>query len=100
MQHANQPSNNQEDSGTRKRPSPGFRHYVGIVGFLLVAGYFLWTEHEAHIRTALPYLPWLLLLACPLIHVFMHGGHGGHGGHAHGDEDSGDGDDQNHEVRK
>jgi hypothetical protein len=26
-------------------------------------------------------LPWLLILACPLMHVFMHGGHGGHGGH-------------------
>jgi hypothetical protein len=27
-----------------------------------------------------------LLLACPLLHLFMHGGHGGHGGHgAHGD---------------
>ena len=25
-------------------------------------------------------LPWLLLLACPFLHVFMHGGHRGHGG--------------------
>ena len=25
-------------------------------------------------------LPFLLILACPLMHVFMHGGHGGHGG--------------------
>jgi hypothetical protein len=23
----------------------------------------------------------LLLLACPLMHMFMHGGHGGHGSH-------------------
>jgi hypothetical protein len=22
-------------------------------------------------------------LACPLLHMFMHGGHGGHGGHVH-----------------
>jgi hypothetical protein len=28
-------------------------------------------------------LPWLILLACPLLHVFMHGGHAGHGGHDH-----------------
>jgi hypothetical protein len=28
-------------------------------------------------------LPWLILLACPLMHIFMHGGHGGHGD-AHG----------------
>jgi hypothetical protein len=31
----------------------------------------------------LPLLPWLLLLACPLMHVFMHGRHGGH---RHGDD--------------
>jgi hypothetical protein len=24
-------------------------------------------------------LPFLLLLACPLLHMFMHGGHSGHG---------------------
>jgi hypothetical protein len=24
-------------------------------------------------------------LACPLMHIIMHGGHGGHGGHNHGD---------------
>lgn len=53
-----------------------------FVGFLLIAGYFLWAEHAAHIMLAVPYLPWLLILLCPLMHVFMHGGHGhGHGGH-------------------
>jgi len=26
-------------------------------------------------------LPLLLLLACPLMHIFMHHGHGGHGNH-------------------
>jgi len=45
------------------------------------AAFLLVSEHRAH---ALGYLPFLLLLACPLLHVFMHGGHGqgGHGGHA------------------
>ena len=47
--------------------------------FLGIILYFLLTEHLAHI---IPYLPWLLLAACPLMHLFMHGGHG-HGGHAH-----------------
>ena len=47
--------------------------------FLGIILYFLITEHSAHI---IPYLPWLLLAACPLMHLFMHGGHG-HGGHAH-----------------
>jgi len=47
-----------------------------FIGFLAIAGYFLWTEHQAHI---VPYLPWILLLACLGLHGFMHGGHG-HGG--------------------
>lgn len=45
--------------------------------FAVVGAFFLFAEHRAHV---LPFLPWLILLACPLMHVFMHGGHGGHGG--------------------
>lgn len=45
-------------------------------GFVLVAGFFLFTEHRAHLFGILPYL---LLLACPLMHLFH-----GHGGHGHG----------------
>lgn len=52
-----------------------------LLGFLAIAGFFLWTEHEAHIMAVIPYLPFLLLLACPLMHLFMHHGHGGHGNH-------------------
>ncbi len=44
-----------------------------LIGFAAVAGFFLLSEHRAH---ALGWLPWLILLACPLLHVFMHGGHG------------------------
>ncbi|MBS0336224.1 MAG: DUF2933 domain-containing protein [Proteobacteria bacterium] len=50
------------------------RNWV-FAGFLLVVGFFLLTEHQAHVFGALPYL---LLLACPLMHFFGHG-HGGHG---------------------
>ena len=57
------------------------RQGLVLAGFLAVAGYFLWSEHEAHVKLAVPYLPFLLLLLCPLMHLFMHGGHGGHGGH-------------------
>jgi hypothetical protein len=48
---------------------------VGIVtiGFLLVIGFFLLTEHWAHLYG---YWPFLFLLACPLMHLFMH--HEGH----------------------
>ena len=45
-------------------------------GFMLIAGFFLIAEHRAHV---IQYLPFLLLLACPLLHFFMHGSHG-HGG--------------------
>ena len=48
-----------------------------FVVFLAVAGYFLWTEHQAHVIAS---LPWLLLLGCVVMHLFMHGGHGGHDG--------------------
>lgn len=57
-----------------------------LLGFIAVAGYFLWTEHEAHLKGFIPYLPFLLLLACPLMHLFMHHGHSGHGDHNGGDE--------------
>lgn len=64
-------------------------HRVAIAAAVFVgaAGYLLWSEHQAHMLGILPYL---LLLACPLMHVFMHGGHGGHGSHNHrqGDDKS------------
>ncbi len=51
------------------------------IGFFVIAGALLFTEHRAHV---LGVLIWLPLLACPLMHMFMHGGHGhGHGGHEH-----------------
>jgi hypothetical protein len=52
-----------------------------FIGFIAIAAYFLITEHKAHLSGLLNYWPYLLLLACPLLHLFMHGGHGGHGGH-------------------
>ena len=57
------------------------RYWGGLIAFSLVAAFFLWTEHRAHILGVLPYL---VVLLCPLIHLFMHRGHrgsGGHGGH-------------------
>lgn len=41
--------------------------------FLAMAFFLLWEEHRAHMLGALPYV---LLLLCPIIHVFMHRGHG------------------------
>lgn len=53
--------------------------WIGLLAFLAIILPFQWGEHKAHILGALPYL---LLLACPLIHSFMHGSHG-HGGEGH-----------------
>jgi hypothetical protein len=67
------------EHGDHKGESRGWfasRANLVMLGFLAIAGYFLVTEHWAHI---VPFLPWLFLLACPLMHIFMHGGHGGHG---------------------
>jgi len=52
---------------------------LALCGVLVVAGFFLWQDHRAQLFGALPYL---LLLLCPLMHLFMHRGHG-HGGSSH-----------------
>ncbi len=48
-------------------------------GFLAIVVVLLFTEHRAHVLGILPYL---FLLACPLMHIFMHHGHGGHHHHS------------------
>jgi hypothetical protein len=45
--------------------------------FGVIALFFLVSEHRAHLLGALPYL---LLLACPVLHLFHHHGHR-HGHH-------------------
>jgi DUF2933 family protein len=47
-----------------------------LAGFLIIAGALLFTEHRAHVFGVLIWLP---LIACPLMHFFMHSGRGGHG---------------------
>jgi ABC-type Fe3+ transport system permease subunit len=54
---------------------------MAIACLLLAAGYFLVMRHWQHV---LAFFPYLILLACPLMHLFMHGGHGGHAGHHKG----------------
>jgi Protein of unknown function (DUF2933) len=69
--------NAQDEGGNRgvaKRVKQGF------VIFAAIAAFFLLAEHRAHV---LAFLPWLLLAACPLMHVFMH-----HGKHGHHNEDA------------
>jgi hypothetical protein len=59
---------------------PPFWRSRGSLALLVVAavgGFLLFTEHRAHV---LGFLPYAFLLACPLMHMFMHRGHH-HGGH-------------------
>ncbi len=61
------------------------RHYErrmawGWWVFAAIALFYLLSEHQAHLFGVLPYL---FLLACPLMHYFMHGKHRKHEGHGH-----------------
>lgn len=70
------------DCRSSRRYQRGAASTLVFVGFALVALFFLVTEHRAHL---FGWLPFLLLAACPLMHLF-HGGHEGHGGHGADDE--------------
>ncbi len=59
---------------------------VAFIAIVLALGIY---EHRAHIFGSQAALLVLLLL-CPLMHLFMHGGHGGHKHHGR-DGDAGQG---------
>lgn len=48
------------------------RATIAWMVFAILAAFYLWTEHRAHL---LGILPFVLLLSCPLMHLFMHHGH-------------------------
>lgn len=56
----------------------------GLVVFCAIAfaSYLLFVEHSHHL---VGWLPYLIILLCPLMHLFMHGGHGHHQHHSQGD---------------
>lgn len=72
-------------SPTAHRPvEPTIVERNGVfLGFLALAAGLLIAEHRVHVLGA---LPWLILLACPLMHLFMHRGHS-HGAHGHHEEE-------------
>lgn len=53
---------------------------LAALGFIGAVSYFLLVEHRQHVWEFLPYL---IFLACPFMHLFMHGGHGNHGDNDH-----------------
>ncbi|MBA4208234.1 MAG: hypothetical protein C0454_01745 [Parvibaculum sp.] len=70
-----QPSN--DDQSPRRVSAPT----IALWGFMAIGAFYLIAEHRAHL---LGWLPWLIILACPLLHIFMHGRHGGHDHHGEG----------------
>ena len=64
-------------SAQRKGVASGRPLKIALVMVVLVGGFYLLREHWSHVAGNWIYL---LLLACPLMHLFH--GHGGHGGHA------------------
>ena len=58
------------------RAAGSSRGKIAFAVMLAIAAFFFLSEHRAHV---LGFLPYLLILACPLMHLFHHGGHGGHG---------------------
>lgn len=83
MAHSDPAQNNNDDS-----PSWLFSR-TGVVTFIALAilGFLIYEGHGAHL---LGFTPYLLILACPIMHIFMHGrhGHGGAGHHTHEKRDS------------
>ena len=58
---------------------PSWPVKTALLMFAVVGGFYLLREHWDHVAGNWVYL---LLLACPLLHLFHgHGGHGGHGPH-------------------
>ncbi|MBX4894642.1 DUF2933 domain-containing protein [Rhizobium bangladeshense] len=51
---------------------------IVFIAFAAIALGLIAYEHRVHL---LGILPWFLILACPLMHLFMHHGHHGHGGY-------------------
>lgn len=76
--------NADQPSGHRSywKSKPG----IALCVFIAIAAALLFLEHRAH---ALQWLPFVVLLACPLMHIFMHHGHSGHS-HGAGHEPEGD----------
>ncbi len=67
------------DNDNSARHSPTTLYQIGKWGGIAIIAYYLISEHQAHVIQALPFL---FLLACPLMHFFMHGKHN----HTHHDQ--------------
>jgi len=66
------------DTDTHHHQNRVFRRAnIVLIGFLLIGGFYLITEHRAHLYGILPFL---FLPVCLVMHFFMHGHGHRHGG--------------------
>ena len=61
------------DRTAREVPRTHVAWKGAAIMLVAIVGFYVLREHWGH---ALGVAPYLLLLACPLMHIFMHGGHG------------------------
>ena len=61
-----------ENHGKESAPSR-----LWLYAAMAVIAFYLLTEHRQHL---MGFLPYAIVLLCPLMHLFMHRGHGSHGG--------------------
>lgn len=64
----------ENNSPTRRNASALILWMIWVLGAAALA--YLVIEHRPHL---FGWLPYLIILACPLMHFFMHRGHGHHG---------------------
>ena len=55
------------ESGQKQRRVYQVAVFGALTGFVIA---FLWADHKVHIKQ---YLPYLIFLLCPIIHLFGHG---------------------------
>ena len=75
-----------QDSHSHLTHASWYQRPYGVAGAMavLIIAFYLLREHWNHIAG---YWSYLLLLACPLMHLF-HGGHHSRGGHPRATDDS------------
>ena len=71
----------QHERNSESRGKLDYRFALVLLAFLAIGAFLLFSEHRAHLLGG---ALWLLILACPLLHLFMHGGHGAHGSSSSG----------------
>jgi len=77
MLHNHHDEHRSDDSSPARSIAALYKTPLMLVclGVAAVVGYYLWMYHSQHV---LAFLPFIFILACPLMHLFMHRNHGHH----------------------